>query len=104
MTALARGGVPPTGTSHQFLKKKKKRKGKGQDKTKEKRKRDEIKQKKIPGSGGGNSMVNDSRLWGSSVFSEVRAPGSHWKERKEVASNHPGRGCGLILESLLFGF
>lgn len=59
MTALARGGMPPTGTSHQFLKKKKKRKGKGQDKTKEKRQRHGIKQKKIPGSGGGNGVVND---------------------------------------------
>lgn len=73
--------MPPTGDLSPVPKRKEKKKG--QDETKEKRKRDEIKQKKIPGSGEGNSMVNDSRLWGSGVFTEVKAARSHWKERKE---------------------
>jgi hypothetical protein len=32
------------------------------------------------------------------------AAGAHWKERKEVALNRPGRGSGLILKVYCLAF
>lgn len=48
-------------------------------------------------------MVNGP-VCGQVVCSPGESCWSHWKESKEEASNHPGKGSGLILEGLLFGF
>lgn len=105
--------MPPTGDLSPVPKKRKRKKkeeeklkkGRGgeEDKTKEKREREEIKKKENPSLVREKGIVNGSRLWGSDVFTEVRVAGFHWKERKEVASNHPSKSSGLMLGGLLFG-